>query len=274
MGDMMFSMLKAILHRFSACHGYRQASALSFNTLFAIVPLLVVIFGVLTLVPGFTRVRVILEGFIYQNFVASSGLAVEQYLQQFVKHAWHLSKINLVFFGVTAVLLVCTIENSFNGIWRVPSRHLLKSFFIYLGVLMAAPLLVGSSFLLTSDLLHLIGVSGWFHSIQLPFSLLAVTRVLLSAAMFTTLYKLLPNAHVSIRAAFIGGLFAALLFECSKFGFGLYFKYFISYQLLYGALSVIPLFLLWIYVCWLLAILGAVVVHELDHVSVQRDEKA
>jgi membrane protein len=89
--------------------------------------------------------------------------------------------------------------------------------------------------------------------------LAAPLAIAITTLAFTLLYVLMPARRVPLTAALCGGLFAALGFEVAKYGFRFYITTMPTYQLVYGALSALPLFLVWIYVSWVVVLIGAAV---------------
>lgn len=154
--------------------------------------------------------------------------------------------------------LVVSLETSFNRIYNAPSGrawHLRIT--IYWAVITLGPVLVALSFFLTSQLLEnassvdTFGLLGWVMGLLAPLASTAATWLLL-----LLIYKLLPNAKVQLRAALIGALVAAILWEASKWGFRFYVQRAVGYSALYGSLGLVPLFLLWMYVTWMVILFG------------------
>jgi membrane protein len=162
-------------------------------------------------------------------------------------------------------MMMATIEQTFNDIWRVrQQRRLLQRFLTYWAILTLGPLLIGASLSLTSQLfsLALFDGRGVLHDAR--GMLLQALPVALEVLTFMMLYTLVPNAPVKWRHALVGGVFAALLFELAKHGFAYYVTRVPTYQTIYGALAALPIFLVWIYLSWLVILLGAVVTAHLS----------
>lgn len=248
--------VRYVLQRFSDGQGFLNVSALTYTTLFAVVPVTMVIYSMLSVLPAFQGVTLQLQDFVFSHFLPSSSRAVQQYLAGFTEQARKLTAVGVAFLVVTAYLMLRTIEQAFNRIWGVnKSRSGLSSFLLYWAVLSLGPLLLGaafviSSYLATLPLLSDVGLVGGSR-------ILLVLPMVLSILAFTMLYWAVPNCPVPIRHAFYGGLLAAVLFNGAKAGFTLYVTRFPSYQLIYGAFAAIPLFLFWIYISWFVIILGA-----------------
>ncbi len=252
-----------LLQRFLADRGANNAAALTYTTLFAVVPMMTVTFSMLSAIPAFQDTGEQIQSFIFRNFVPSAGEALQQYLRDFTTQARQLTWIGVVILAATAFWMLVTIEKAFNTIWRVRQpRRGVSSFLLYWAILSMGPILLGGGFAISTYIASLSLISG-------PDALLGVQTMLkfmpllFSVAAFTLLYATVPNAQVPMRHALLGGLFAAVLFEVAKMLFGLYVRLFPGYQLIYGAFATVPLFLLWIYVSWLIVLFGAEVVCNL-----------
>jgi membrane protein len=255
---------RAVIKRFNEDGCFYRAAALAYTTLLSLVPFLTVVFTVLKSFAIFNVVSQQIQEFIFNNFVPTSGQIVQNYLQQFIEQSTHLSSIGSLFLVVTAVLLLFTIEESFNKIWQVPkARKLFRAIFLYGGTLILAPLLIGFSLISSAYLLSLPVISYTAEWLKLTKFLLIFAPFLLNTLALTLLYIVVPNCKVPLRCGISGALITAVLFELAKQGFSLYVMWFPTYQLIYGALAVIPIFLVWIYLSWLVVLFGAEVSHAL-----------
>ncbi|MGY6553468.1 MAG: virulence factor BrkB family protein [Wenzhouxiangella sp.] len=247
-----------LVQQFRDDRSLEAAAALSYTSLLALVPLLVVIFGVVSAFPIFERWADEVEAFIFDNFVPAAGDVVNDYLTQFVERAGELTGPGSLFLIVTAIMLMWRIERSINRIWRVRvTRRPLNRLVIYWAVLTLGPLLVGASLVLTSYLaaLPMLApelVRGLLQEITLRLAPFMVTLI-----AFTLIFVLVPNRRVRWRHALVGATLAALMFELAKAGFVGYVSHFPTHERVYGALATLPLFLIWIYVCWTVVLLGA-----------------
>jgi len=236
-----------------------RASTLAFATLLALVPFGAVLLSVFSQMPFFANVYHTLQDFVFQNFVPSTGAVVQHYLATFSEQAEQLSVSGLVLLTFTAILMMVSIENTLNEIWRVQfTRQLSTSLLLSWGVLTLGPLLLGLSWVLSVDFLMLpfwrhVGLQHWFRGIPLAIECLG----------FSFFYWVVPHCHVRLLHALAGGIVATVLFEFGKSIFKAYVFYVPNYTLLYGALATVPLFLLWIYCSWLIFLLGAEVVNGL-----------
>nr|WP_298109936.1 virulence factor BrkB family protein [uncultured Pseudomonas sp.] len=252
-----------LLRRFIADRCINNAAALTYTTLFAVVPMMTVTFAMLSVVPVFQGTGEQIQSFVFRNFVPSAGELVQQYLSDFTAQARQLTWVGVVVLAVTAFLMLVTIEKAFNTIWRVRQpRRGASSFLLYWAILSLGPILLGSGFAISTYVASLSLISGPDALLGLK-AMLNVMPMLSSIAAFTLLYATVPNAQVRLGHALLGGLFTAVLFEVAKSLFGLYVQMFPGYQLIYGAFATVPLFLLWIYLSWVLVLLGAELVCNL-----------
>lgn len=237
---------------------FEAAGALSYTSLLALVPLMAVILGVLSAFPVFDYGVTQLQDFIFSNFVPAAGDVVRQYLDQFVERSTSLTGTGTLFLVVTALILMSTIEKSLNRIWRVGrARRPTSRLLVYWGVLTLGPLLLGASLGLTSVLTALPLLAPEFARSTLQSLLFLFTPFFVALLGFTLIFLIVPNRRVRLRHALAGAAFSALAFELSKRGFVLYITNFPTYEKLYGALAAVPIFLVWIYVSWVVILLGA-----------------
>jgi membrane protein len=248
--------LAFLLRRFGEDRGLPIAAELSYITLLALAPTFAVVFPFAAAFPVFRDTGQRIEDFIFANFLPATGAVLQEYLDQLAVRAATLTVPGLLFLLATVLIAMATIERSFNDIWRVENRRgVFPRLVVYWAVITLGPLLVGAGLLMTSYLasLPLLRPGGdAFVSL-----LLAWLPALLSFLAFTLLYAVVPNRRVPLRHALIGAASAALLFEAAKAAFTGYVSRFTSYESFYGALSVLPVFLTWLYVSWVIVILGA-----------------
>lgn len=234
-----------------------NAGYLAYITLLSIVPMLTVLLSVLSSFAIFANAGDAIQDFVITHFVPAAGDAVKGALLEFVANTGKMSAVGGAFLFVAALMLISNIDKNLNYIWRVKhKRRAVFSFSMYWMVLTLGPILVGASIAATSyvtslKILESEAISGLYNQLLrwLPF--------LLSFFAFVGLYLLVPNKKVRISHAMVGAIIAALLFEASKKGFAAYITQFPSYQLIYGALAAIPILFVWVYLCWLIVLVGA-----------------
>lgn len=239
-----------------------QASALSFVTLLTLVPLLSVIVSITTFFPIFNRFIDLTRYYIVTNFIPESSQVIEFYLASFVQQATRLPLMSIIFLFVTTIMMMLTIQTTLNNIWK--SSAYKKNYYnwiFYWVVLLFSPVIIGLSIFLAAYLFSL----SWIKNFSFGFSgaLLFFAPIIMNTFIFGLLYVAIPRYHVAWKDGLSGGLIAALLFEITRIGFSIYIKNLANYTLIYGALAIIPLFLVWIYIAWIIILYGAVVAHTL-----------
>jgi len=255
-----------VLERFSRDRCNQVAASLTYTTLLSLVPLVTIALTVFSAFPVFGELMIELKIFLLTTLVPEkAGKIITIHMQQFSDQAAGLTMVGVAFLGVTASMLMYTIEQVFNAIWRVRQpRPLIQRFLVFWALLTLGPLLLGASLSLTS---YLVGLSfGWTPVLSAAgVAALKAAQMLLTVAAFSLLYAMVPNRSVAISHALAGGVLAGLLFEGMKRGFALYVTHFPTYTLIYGAFAAIPIFLLWIYLSWLVVLAGAEVAASLSY---------
>ena len=260
------SFIRFVMTRFAQDRCVQIAASLTFTTLLSLVPLITIALTLFSAFPVFEDFSSQIKIFLLENLMpATAGNVITHYTEQFAESAGRLGAAGVVFLAVTAMLMMLTIDQAFNTIWRVTRpRTMLKRLIVYWAVLTLAPVLVGASLSLTS---WLVGLSmGYAKHIPIfGVGVLKVLPVLFTTLAFAMLFRLVPNRYVPLSHALIGGLVASVLFETMNRVFGLYISHFPAYKLVYGAFASVPIFLMWVYLSWLTILLGAVVAASLPH---------
>jgi membrane protein len=235
----------------------QAAAALTYTALLSLVPLMAVSVGILSAFPAFEDVQQSAQAMIFNALVPEVGDAVLEYVNDFVSRAGSMTAVGVIGLMIAALLLLATIEEAFNTIWHVTRvRSLLVRLLSFWAILTMTPLLFGASLSVTGQYLDSAFLAG---RVPLWQQVVGIMPLLLELLGFAVLYWLIPNRPVRLRDALIGAAVAAVLFEVSKAGFALYLDWFPAYETVYGALSVIPIFLIWLYLAWSVVLLGAVV---------------
>jgi membrane protein len=239
-----------------------RASALAFTTLIAIVPLVSVVLSVVTIFPMFTRLTTLAQNYIFTNFIPTSSQLVQEYLQNFIDQAAHLPTFGIVFLLFTAITLIIMVEHTLNTIWSAPKRKKkLTTMLIYWLILLLMPIILGLSVFISSFIFSLSWFSGTAKKLGVMIPLLASLPLFINTLIFSALYIAVPNVKVRFSDGLLGGFAASFLFEAAKKGFAFYILHFPSYELIYGTLATIPIFLVWVYISWLIVLYGALVTH-------------
>jgi membrane protein len=246
----------ALLRRFKEDRGVQTAGSLTFTTLLALVPLVTVAVALSTAFPVFNQAMEALGHYVSGQLLPEGGAKVTQQFSAFAAKAGRLTAIGLAFLAVTALMLMLTVDEMMNRIFRVQRRRALaQRLLVYWGVLSLGPLLIGASLSMTS---FLVGNSlGYLDLGWLTRGVLGLLPFLFTCAALTMLYLVVPFRRIDVRHALIGAVVAGLLFEAAKRGFALYIAKFPTYTLIYGAFAAVPIFLLWLYRSWMVVLFGA-----------------
>lgn len=253
----MVSFGRFLWHRFLDDRLFQAAGSLAYTTVFALVPLVIVVFGVLSAFPMFERWSEALSDYVFSNFVPSAARAAEGYLRQFSASAGQLTAAGFIALVVSLLITLNSVEQTFNRIWRVASaRPQLSRFLVYWTVLTLGAMLAAASLAVSAKVmaLPLFGTTEgrWLADLGLRLAPIAIEFLCIMLA-----YRVVPHHTVKWRHAIPGALLAALLLEFVKWGMGLYLGSFQSYQKLYGTVAFVPILLLWIYLGWVSVLLGA-----------------
>jgi membrane protein len=234
------------------------AGALTFTSILALVPMVTIAFALFTAFPLFSTFRASLEAYFIQNLMpVSTANTILGYINQFASKSARLSALGGVALIFTSGMTMATIDHTFNRIWRVQtSRPLLQRILVYWAIITLGPLLIGISISATSYVSGATtGVVGSLPLLGSGFYTLA--SIVLTTGAFTLLYVTVPNQEVDWRDAIWGGLLAGVAFEVAKRLFAAYVIKFPTYTMIYGAVAALPIFLLWIYMLWMITLLGA-----------------
>lgn len=267
--------LATLQRRFTQDNLGLTASSLTFTTLLALVPFFTVLLSVFTAFPTFAQLESTLQRWLVDNLIPGEIAAqVMGYLMQFASKASQLGVVGLGFLVVTVISLILTMDRTLNNIWRVQRlRPLGQRLLVYWAVLTLGPLLMGVSIATTSYVLSASKglVAALPEPVQWAFN--SVEFLLLSTAM-ASLYHYVPNTPVRWSHAWAGGLFVALGMALSKKVLGLYLAAVPTYSVIYGTFATLPILLIWIYVCWVIFLLGAVIAAYLPSLLTGMGRKA
>ena len=253
-------VLQWLAQRFREDRLGMTAGSLTFTTLIALVPLLTVTLALFTAFPMFNAFQGALERLFLQNLVPDTiARPVLSALSQFAGKASRMGALGLAALAVTALALMMTIDRTLNAIWRVRrSRPLAQRLLVYWAALTVGPLILGASLTLTSTVLY--ASRGWVGAIPGGFGLLLdVVQFVLLVLAVTCLFHFVPNTEVRWRHALAGGVFVGVAIEVAKNGLAWYVATVPTLTSIYGAFSILPILLLWVYLLWVAVLLGAVV---------------
>ncbi len=246
--------------RFREDHMGLTASSLTFTTSIALVPFFTVALAIFTAFPMFSKLQGALQVWLVNSLIPDNiARQVLGYLTQFARQANKLGVAGLAVLLVTAIALILTIDRTLNGIWRVKKpRPFAQRVLIYWAAITLGPLVLGASLAATSYVIS--GSRGMVGTLPggLRF-LIDVLQFFMLAGGMAALYHYVPNTFVRWAHAWAGGLFVAAGIELAKKLLSLYLGSVPTYSMVYGAFATLPILLVWIYVAWVIVLLGAVI---------------
>lgn len=263
-GRQSLLFVKKLAHEFVDKGCQKNAAALTYMTLFALVPMITVIYSILSMIPFFHGVADQLIGKMFTNFVPETGDQLKGYLSDFSSQARNLTGVGVLMLFVTAFLMLRNIEKTFNGIWGIrEARKGLSSVLLYWAVLSIGPLMLASGLTMSTYLLSAKLFMQEYDQLGLTTFLFKFIPLLMGTITFTLLFAAVPNCRVPLRYAVTGGFVTAIFFELLKTGFRAVVAN-SSFKLVYGAFAIVPMFLLWINLLWMTVLVGAVFVRTLS----------
>lgn len=272
--DRVLAFLRFTWQRFLEDRCMQTAGALAYTSIFALVPLTAAILGILAAFPGFAGWRDQITTWVFENFVPAAGSTVQGYITQFAESASKATAIGVLVLLFSAVSLMMSIEDAFNRIWRVQvARGATARFIIYWTALTLGPLLLVAALAISSYAFALPFIDAAEAQFSIKARVLAALPFLIVWAAMIAAYVVIPNRSVRIAHAVIGALIAAVLFESAKRGFALYATKYASYQQVYGALALVPIFIFWIYLSWIVVLLGASITASLSAFDYRRADQ-
>ena len=263
--ERVLTFLRFTWRRFLEDRCMQTAGALSYTSVFALVPLTAAVLGILAAFPGFAGWRDKLTGWVFDNFVPAAGGTVQEYITQFADNASKATAVGILVLLFSAISLMMSIEDAFNRIWRVTaSRSTGARFLVYWAALTAGPLLLVAALAISSYALALPFIDAAEAQFSIKARVLSVLPFLIVFAALVAAYVVIPNRSVRMRFALVGAFIAAILFEAAKRGFALYATRYASYQQVYGALAMVPIFIFWVYLSWIIVLFGASITASLS----------
>lgn len=257
-----FFMLIVSQFREKSCQ--KSAASLTYVTLFSIVPLMTVTYSMFSIIPAFQGLGDQLQDLIFAHVLPETGQELINYLRDFSTQARKLTLFGVIFLVGSAYIMLTTIEKNFNAIWGVlHGRKGVANFLLYWAVLSLGPLLLGLGLAMSTYLASLRLLMDAYDSLGLVAWVFRIGPWLLTVAAFTLLFVTVPNCKVPLSHSIVGGVVTSLAFEALKTIFG-YIVTHSSLTLIYGAFAIVPLFLLWVNLIWMVILGGAVLVRTIS----------
>ena len=243
------------------------AASLAYTTTLSLVPMVTIATILIAYLPSVIQIRNAFRTWLLDTYMPGGiNQQVFIYLEQFSVQARGLTLVGIAGLFVTAIMTLSVIEGAFNQIFKVEKRRPLhKKIAIYAAATILGPILLGIGIYLSGVLFS--AAQGWTDGISSGFRFIAtVAPIFLAAMVYTVAYKILPYSQIQWSDALFGAFFAALSFELMKFGFAIFLTHTHFYKTVYGAFSIFPLALLWIYLTWWITLAGAVLVANLPNI--------
>ena len=260
----VIAFLQGVASRLKGIRLNATASSLAFTTLLALVPLATVAFAVVSQFPAFEKGLATLEEWLVRGLMPGAGAGVvRDSIRQFAEQAARLAPLTVAFLAVTATMLVATIDTEINAIFGVRrTRPLVRRIVVYVIGVTLGPILAGASISATTWL-----IARSLDAVPVRESLATLVGKplpwLFAAVALALVYRIVPYCPVRWHHAIAGGAVAAGGLEVAKAWFAWYVTHVPTYRQIYGALAALPLFMLWLYVCWLIVLVGAAIVATL-----------
>lgn len=245
-----------IVERFDQDDGLESAAALAFTSLLSLVPLFTVGLALLAGFPTFEPYREQLMQLVLDQMILSADLEVRRLFDEFIDNAAELGAGGVIGLAISAVLLLSSIRTALNRVWRGLPRPFVHDIPVYWMAITLGPLLFGAALSLSGTAAAM--AQGWFGAAAKDAlgALGGLAPPVLEIVGFAMLYRVMPNVRVRLGHALAGAALATVLFELMKRLFGLYIGS-VSYSAVYGVLATVPVLFVWIYLCWVLTLIGA-----------------
>jgi len=243
-----------------------RASGLAYSSLLATVPLIAVIFAVLTAFGALDELQLKVQDFLFSNFLPTQHDEIVSLLDQFTGNTTKLGFLGFAFLTLAAILLLDNVESNFNDIYHVTSRRrLISKITAYTSVLVFGTLFMGASLSISARLETTIlrGMSVDLSWITRQLSWLF--PLVLAFLAFLFLYMVAPFTRVRFKSAVIGAATSAVLFEVGKHVVANWVGQSVRYSTVYGSLVVVPIFLIWLYITWIVVLIGLEVAFTHQH---------
>jgi len=250
------------------------AASLAYTTLLALAPLTAVSLSILSSMRMAGEVNIL--DFVIQSLTPNMEIArqVSEKLNIFAENAASVSIFGVAALVLFSIWVMSTVESAFNMIWKVDKpRPLINQFVAYWSTLTFAPILIAMSMIVTAKIQALVMSEDWAEYTYLQGFIMKVIPYALTWTAFFLLYRLIPNTSVYFKPAWIGSIVAGTFFEVAKWVFDYYLRNWATYTAVYGALATIPIFLFWLYVTWLIVLLGSVIAYAIQYPKEIKSEK-
>lgn len=260
----------------------QQAAALSYYTIFGLVPLAIIILLIFQSFPTYKATGDKVKNLAYEQLHLSAieyppdptkpeeKIMLTEYLDGIINRFFaglnegSIAIVSAAVVILAALALLLTIERAFNNIWHVPrGRNFLHRIINYWAILTLGPLLIGLGIYISTKYATIEQLQKTVITHIAP----AILSYIVATVAFFLLYFVLPNTKVKAKAAIWGAAVAALVWTLAKWGFGMYVTKFIPYSQVYGVIGLVPLGVLWIFISWLIVLFGLQLTFTTQHLK-------
>lgn len=235
----------------SAKHHLTNACSLAYTTLLSLIPLISIIIYVGSFSGAFSEYNTLAKHYAIDNLLPSASADVVSYIDTFSQQANHVPAISLFFLLITAILLMRSIDSTMSLVWDKKRKRKVVPWLIYVVSIVAIPIVIALVVMLSTIL------SQFAYSIPYLSNLTVIVPLAVNAIMLYFLYQLTAGRQYKTRQLLLGAVVASILLALIKTGFSIYISDYSNYQDLYGALSIVPVFLIWLFILWAVVIYGA-----------------
>ncbi len=232
------------------------AASMSWSTLFFIIPLLVIFLSILTYLPLFDSVYTQIHTLLAHNLLPTHSKRIMEYIDTFVENAGKMGLMGVGYVVFAALMFFRDYDHVVNDIFHAPRRHLLRALQTYAILILLVPLLIAGSFWLASLMEYVPMASALHLDLLVPF--------LIVWGLFYVTYQLSPKEEIKPSAALISSFISSLIWYLAKSAFLFYALHNHTYTSIYGGLSTLLFFFLWIYISWAIFLHGLRLCYLLD----------
>lgn len=258
--------VQAAWQQFSRDKVVIRASGLAYSSLLAAVPLVAVGFAMFSAFGAFDDVKQKVQELLFSLFLPASQDEIAAYLNQFADGASKLGLIGFLFLVLASILLLDNIESNFNDIWHVTTRRRqIAKVTSYTSVLVFGTLFLGASLTMSARIKTALYRGVLFDPGALEKLGAWVFPLLFTLLAFWLMYLVIPNTRVQMRSALVGALVAGVFWELAKNLFASSVGHSVRYSTIYGSLAVIPIFLIWLYITWIIVLAGLEIAFTHQH---------
>ncbi len=242
------------------------AASITLSSLFAIVPAFFIIINILDTFHVFNSLSGNIQQFLFSNMLPDTANIVQEYVVSISQQMTALPIVSVFFLMVLIFMMIKRLEKTLNKIFHVQKpRSMVQSLLVYWALMTVGPLLLGFVFVSST---YVLSMTWILNDMGIEKYLLSGLSLLFLTGGFFVVYKILPNTKINSWIALLASFLVAVLFTVAKKLFSLYMFYVPIYSFIYGSLSLIPIFILWVFVAWHITLLGSVMIRVMQHMRV------